>query len=204
MTPADEPRPPNDPLPQEFQTRHPEIAHEIDGAINTLRKLKRITGTLATGQSSAGPDGDASVSQTTPDAGAADADFDVDDGTRRQVPTLAAGESFGRYQVTRMLGRGAMGAVYLAYDSNLQRFVALKTPFLGTKPHVIKRFHREARALAQIRSPYICPIYDADQISGIHYLSMAFIDGRPLSRVILERQIGDHAHIAQVVQKIAR
>jgi hypothetical protein len=50
-----------------------------------------------------------------------------------------------------------MGAVYLAYDSRLQRFVALKTPFLSNKPHIIKRFYREARAAAQIRSPYICP-----------------------------------------------
>jgi serine/threonine protein kinase len=214
MNQQDEPGVP-DLLRHEVPAQHPTINDEIEGAINTLRKLKRIAGTLAPGQSYAAPHGDLPANLATdatvaPDSSAdeADAEFTLAEQASappaREVPVLAAGESFGRYQITRLLGRGAMGAVYLAYDSNLQRFVALKTPFLSNKPHIIKRFYREARAAAQIRSPYICPIYDVDQISGIHYLSMAFIDGQPLSRVIVGEHGKDHPQIAGIVKKIAR
>jgi serine/threonine protein kinase len=214
MNQQDEPGVP-DLLRHEVPARNPTIGDEIEGAINTLRKLKRIAGTLASGQSYAAPEGglapnlatDATVAPE-PSAEDSDAEFTLAEEASaappRPVPVLAAGESFGRYQITRLLGRGAMGAVYLAYDSHLQRFVALKTPFLSNKPHIVKRFYREARAAAQIRSPYICPIYDVDQISGIHYLSMAFIDGQPLSRVIVGEHGKDHQRIADIVKKIAR
>src|SRR5262249_51070490 len=102
---------------------------------------------------------------------------------------LAAGTGFGRYQVVRMLGRGAMGAVYLAYDSQLHRHVALKTPLLGKNPQAIQRFYREARAAAQLRSPYLCPIYDVGQIGQVSYLSMAFIDGQPLTAALTEGRL---------------
>src|SRR5262249_41819359 len=107
----------------------------------------------------------------------------------RPTPVLAANDTFGRYQVVRKLGQGAMGAVYLAYDAQLQRHVALKTPFLEGNPQRVERFFREARAAAQLRSPYICPVYDVGQIGGVHYPSMAFIDGQALSRVIAERRL---------------
>src|SRR5262249_10256947 len=68
----------------------------------------------------------------------------------------------------------------------------------------VERFFREARAAAQLRSPYICPVYDVGQIGGVHYLSMAFIDGQALSRVIAERRLGEARAIAALTQKIAR
>jgi serine/threonine protein kinase len=117
---------------------------------------------------------------------------------------MEAGGTFGRYQIVRLLGRGAMGAVYLAYDAQLQRHVALKTPCLGGRPQAVERFVREARAAAGLRSPYLCPVHDVGQIGGIHYLSMAFIDGQPLSRAIAERLLGDERVIGLLTQKIAR
>ena len=82
-----------------------------------------------------------------------------------------------------------MGAVYLAYDTELHRHVALKTPFLGKSTQTIERFYREARAAAQLRSPYLCPIYDVGKVGDVHYLSMAFIDGVPLTKVMAERRL---------------
>src|SRR5262249_9069326 len=117
---------------------------------------------------------------------------------------LAPSESFGRYQIVRLLGQGAMGAVYLAYDPQLERHVALKTPFLGSNPITIERFFREAKAAAQLRSPYICTVYDVGQIAGIHYISMAYIDGQPLDRVIAEGKLKDPRRIAEITKKIAR
>jgi serine/threonine protein kinase len=198
-----------------IRTQHPGIANEIQGAINTLRKLQKITTGSTAGEPADGKAGNPAA-HSAPDStmvlsSGAERQSDnllsntsVDQEGDSSVPSLAAGESFGRYQVARLLGRGAMGAVYLAYDCQLQRYVALKTPSLGNNPQTIGRFHREARATAQLRSPYICPIYDVGQIGGVYYLSMAFIDGRVLSQVIAEGKLKDHKDIATVTKKIAR
>ncbi len=90
----------------------------------------------------------------------------------------------------RCLGSGAMGDVYLADDTQLDRPVALKIPrFADDRDgELIERFYREARAAATVRHPNLCPVYDAGEIDGIHYLSMAFIEGRPLYDVLWPRR----------------
>src|SRR5262249_48688036 len=155
-----------------------------------LRKLQQITGTVSPDRANDGrSENEVQSADADTLAPLSSAEDNASSEPPSQVPILAASESFGRYQITRMLGRGAMGAVYLAYDSQLERYVALKTPFLGNSGLVIKRFYREARATAKLRSPYICPIYDVGQISGIHYISMAFIDGQSLKEVIAGGQL---------------
>jgi predicted Ser/Thr protein kinase len=89
---------------------------------------------------------------------------------------------FGRYRIVRKLGKGAMGSVYLAQDSKLDRLVALKVPSLPPSDEVAaERFAREARAAATIEHPGICRIYDVGQIGDRPYLTMAFIDGPSLT-----------------------
>src|SRR3954463_3056026 len=82
----------------------------------------------------------------------------------RGVPAgdLGIPNPFGRYAVTRLLGRGGMGAVFLAHDSQLDRPVALKIPvFGGTLTASQKeRFFREARAISALRHPNLCPVFD--------------------------------------------
>jgi serine/threonine protein kinase len=79
-----------------------------------------------------------------------------------------------------------MGAVYLAHDTQLGRPVALKIPFLNgpDAENARARFLREARAAAALRHPGICPIYDLGEIDGIPYLTMALINGQPLTRKV--------------------
>ncbi len=91
-------------------------------------------------------------------------------------------KQFGRYKVESCLGQGAMGAVYLAHDTQLDRRVALKIPKFTDDPNgeLPKRFYREARAAAKLRSPNICPVFDVGEIDGQHYITMAFLEGRPL------------------------
>jgi serine/threonine protein kinase len=185
---------PEQPLPdqtlrQAIQTRHPGIGDEIQGAINTLRKIQQI----------AGPSGRRGLDDASFTAGET-----TDGSAKGEGELLAVSESFGRYQIVRQLGQGAMGAVYLAYDPQLERHVALKTPFLGTNPIAVERFFREARAAAQLRSPYICTVYDVGQIAGIYYISMAFIDGQPLDRMIAEGKVKDLRRVAEITRKIAR
>jgi hypothetical protein len=138
-----------------IQSQHPGITDEIQGAINTLRKLKKITGSSVVDKKvppGAQGESDATVEHSS-GADGDDADFVVNAPEGQSVPNLEAGESFGRYQISRRLGKGAMGAVYLAYDSQLQRYVALKTPFLGDNTLTIQRFYREARSTASSAAP---------------------------------------------------
>src|SRR5262245_25112132 len=92
---------------------------------------------------------------------------------------LSPPTTFGRYELRQLLGRGGMGVVYLAHDSQLNRPVALKLPTLEDegKGHAAERFLREARATAVLRHANICPIHDAGIIDGRLYLSMAYIEG---------------------------
>jgi serine/threonine protein kinase len=199
-----------------IQSHHPGIADEIEVAIRTLRKLKEIAGPAApaaahsaevNGTDHASADATAAftlASGTQRPGGPSIAATEVEPVRARGVPALGTSSSFGRYQIVRLLGKGAMGAVYLAYDTQLHRHVALKTPSLENTPLTIERFLREARSAAQIRSPYLCPIYDVGQIGGVYYLSMAFIDGQPLSRVIAQGLLKTVGDIAGVTRKIAR
>src|SRR5436305_1504397 len=105
------------------------------------------------------------------------------------VPAVAASatvaEHFGRYRILQQLGQGGMGAVYLAQDTQLDRRVALKVPRVGKEnPAVLERFQREARAAATLRHPNICPVYDVGEAEGVPYLTMAYLEGRPLSQFL--------------------
>jgi WD40 repeat protein len=118
----------------------------------------------------------------------------------RPVP-LQVGQRLGRYEIREFIGRGGMGAVYRASDTQLGRDVALKVPRLDatSDPVLLERFVREARAAAAIRHPYVCPVYDAGQIDGTFYITMAFVPGRTLAAVLQERPLapGDSAAIAR-------
>jgi serine/threonine protein kinase len=210
-----DPAPQFDQMRSAIQTQHPQIASEIDGAISTLQKLKKIASldALASPPADPGVNAEATIAMTQAlEAGAVPVSKGDDELERTQadpngfheVPVLAASSSFGRYQIVRLLGRGAMGAVYLAYDTQLHRHVAVKTPFLGESRITIERFYREARAMAQIRSPYLCTVYDVGQIANLHYISMAFIDGQPLTRLMAGGKLKTHSQVIDIVSKVAR
>ena len=97
-------------------------------------------------------------------------------------------EQFGRYRIERELGRGGMGAVYLAHDGQLDRKVALKIPFFQGDDGVeaVERFYREARAMATVQHANLCPVFDVGQFEQWHFLTMAYIDGQPLSQKLKE------------------
>jgi hypothetical protein len=102
-------------------------------------------------------------------------------GTPRELP-----ERFGRYRIVRRLGRGGMGSVYLAEDTELARRVALKVPDFspGEGAGARERFRHEARAAAALDHPNLCRVYDVGQVDGIDYLTMPYIEGEPLSALI--------------------
>jgi serine/threonine-protein kinase len=84
---------------------------------------------------------------------------------------VEARECVGRYRLIRLLGRGGMGAVYLAQDSLLDRRVALKVPhFSAQQGELMERFFREARAAGRLQHPNICPVFDVGEADGVYYL----------------------------------
>jgi len=89
-------------------------------------------------------------------------------------PTLqiALGEQVGPYRIEARVGAGAMGEVYRATDTRLNRLVAIKF----SAAQFTERFGREARAIATFNHPNICQIYDI----GPNYIVMEFVDGRPI------------------------
>lgn len=114
-------------------------------------------------------------------------------------------EHFGRYEIRKLLGSGAMGAVYLAHDTQLSRDVALKVPqFSASGPtDLIERFYREARSAATLTHPNICPVYDVGEHEGRHFISMGFIEGRPMSDYVLAGKKQAERKVAGVIRKLA-
>jgi len=114
-------------------------------------------------------------------------------------------ESLGRYRIIKVLGQGGMGAVYLAEDAQLQRHVAIKVPFFeeADKEEMLDRFQREARALAAIQHPNICPVFEVAEEDGVHYMAMAFIEGKQLSKFVQRDKPLPIREVVKLVRKLA-
>ncbi|MEX2152063.1 MAG: serine/threonine-protein kinase, partial [Gemmatimonadaceae bacterium] len=97
-----------------------------------------------------------------------------------------------QYDILRPLGRGGMGAVYLARERSLERFVAIKvlSPDLAAAPESRERFRREARIAAQLSHPSILPLYTFGEVGGIWYFVMGYVRGESLAeRLRLEGRL---------------
>ena len=99
------------------------------------------------------------------------------------------GETFGGYTIDSLLGRGGMGAVYLATHERLARKVALKliSPELAYDEDFRARFLRESQLAASLEHPNVIPIYDADEIDGVLFLAMRYVDGPSLQALLRKR-----------------
>lgn len=103
-------------------------------------------------------------------AGSADLGESVDPSPPKQV---------GRFQIERELGRGGFGIVYLAFDPQLGRHVALKVPRVDVvdSAELRQRFQQEARAAAVLDHPNLVPIYEAGEIGSLCYIVSAYCPG---------------------------
>jgi serine/threonine protein kinase/tetratricopeptide (TPR) repeat protein len=108
------------------------------------------------------------------------------------IPELKIGELFAtRYRIEKELGRGGMGIVYKAEDTKLKRPVALKLLPVGLMhlPEIRERFLLEAQAAAALDHPNICTVYESDEADGRPYISMAFIEGQELKKIIEKKPL---------------
>jgi glycine betaine/choline ABC-type transport system substrate-binding protein len=114
------------------------------------------------------------------------------------------GSMFGRYRLTDLIGRGGMGEVWRAFDTETQRVVAVKVlpAALGSDPAFEERFRREAFAAAGLTDPHIVPIHSFGEIDGRLYVDMRIVDGRDLAAVIDEGPMPP-ARAVHIVEQIA-
>ena len=121
--------------------------------------------------------------------------------------TLEPGQVLAqRYRVQRLLGKGGMGAVYLADDEVLGELVALKvisSAFAVDEQAMIARFRREAAAARKVSSPSVIRIHDLGEARpGLLYLSMEYFAGRTLTEMIAQRGIVPIKDVQDILQQV--
>src|SRR6476660_8276473 len=97
--------------------------------------------------------------------------------------SIEPGSRIGPYEVTSHLGEGAMGVVFRAHDTKLQRDVALKLlpENFAKEPERLSRFQREAQLLASLNHPNIAHIYGLEEVDGSGCIVMELVEGETIS-----------------------
>lgn len=135
-------------------------------------------------------------------------------------PSNATGTRIGKYTLVKPLGKGAMGVVYLAHDTVLERDVALKlmSAQIADDPELKQRFEREAKAVARMTHPNVVAVFDLGQHDdGSLYIAMELLKGQDLQKALraqppmsLDRKVAivlqvlaglHHAHQAGIVHR---
>jgi serine/threonine protein kinase len=99
---------------------------------------------------------------------------------------LLLGQELDEYRLEALLGRGGMARVYRGLDVRLQRYAAIKvidTPFRADSEYV-RRFEREAQAIARLEHPHIVRLYRYGEAHGVLYMAMQYIEGSDLGSVL--------------------
>ncbi len=104
--------------------------------------------------------------------------------------TVAAVRRLERYKIEERIGCGGMGEVYLAYDTKLERRVAIKflAPARTRDPKWLQQFCREAKAVGALNHPNILTIYEIGESGGFHYLATEFVDGLTLRQKLANQR----------------
>jgi serine/threonine protein kinase/formylglycine-generating enzyme required for sulfatase activity len=106
------------------------------------------------------------------------------------------------YEIEKEIGKGAMGVVYLAREAQLRRQVALKVLPPSDDDEALKRFGREARAIAALDHPGIVPIYQFGEADGHAFIAMKLIEGKPLREIAKNALPAKRA--AALMEQVAR
>jgi serine/threonine protein kinase/tetratricopeptide (TPR) repeat protein len=114
-------------------------------------------------------------------------------------------QQFGRFEIRQLLGEGGFGLVFLAYDPNLEREVALKLPRIATlvTDTTRERFVREARTAASLRHPNIATVHESGQVGPICYIASEYYEGGTLAQFLQRRGPLDCREAAKLLAALA-
>jgi serine/threonine-protein kinase len=112
------------------------------------------------------------------------------------------GSTLGNYKILEKLGEGGQGTVYKAIDSKLGRTVVIKVlpAELTAKEANLRRFEREARLASALDHPNICTIFDLNEIDGIHFIVMQYIEGRNVRQLVNGRPLSLESALSIALQ----
>jgi tetratricopeptide (TPR) repeat protein len=115
---------------------------------------------------------------------------------------LIAGARLGPYEIESAIGAGAMGEVYRALDTRLDRRVALKILPGGAAadPAFRERFHREARTISSLSHPNVCALFDIGEQDGTPFLVMEYLDGETLAARLARGRMSIDEALGCVIQ----
>ncbi len=101
------------------------------------------------------------------------------------------GKTIGPYRVVEQVGVGGMATVYKAYQPSMDRYVAIKIlpHYLSQDPEFVKRFQREARAIAKLEHAHILPVHDYGEYEGIAYIVMRYVEAGTLKDRMAQGQL---------------
>jgi serine/threonine protein kinase len=123
-----------------------------------------------------------------------------------KLPPTQRGTPFGRYRLIELLGRGGMGEVWRALDTEANnRTVAIKLlpAHLAGDSSFVQRFRREAEAAAQLNNPHIIPIHNYGEIDGQLYVDMRLVEGRDLQDVLSAGPL-EPARAVRIIEQVAK
>ncbi len=112
----------------------------------------------------------------------------------------------GRYEILQLIGRGGMGAVYKARDTELDRIVALKLirPEFAKNPEILRRFKQELILARQVTHKNVIRIYHLEEAEGIKFISMDFVEGQDLRQLLHEKGKFPPEEAARILLQICR
>lgn len=113
-------------------------------------------------------------------------------------------EVANRYSIIALIGQGGMADVYKAFDTILNRVVAVKVlrSKLSEDPMTLVRFQREAYAASKLSHPNIIDIYDVGEAEGLHYIVMEFVRGRTLKQLVMQRGALDVPEAVAIMKQL--
>jgi serine/threonine protein kinase/DNA-binding beta-propeller fold protein YncE len=115
------------------------------------------------------------------------------------------GSQVAGYRLDEQIGHGGMAVVFRAYDSRLDRHVALKilAPALAEDEAFRRRFIRESRAAAAVDDPHIIPVFEAGEANGVLFIAMRYVRGGDVRRLIDQAGPLPLARVAEIVRQAA-
>src|SRR6059058_1929347 len=112
------------------------------------------------------------------------------------------GKFLRNYKILEKLGVGGQGTVYKATDGKLGRTVVVKVlpAELTAREANLKRFEREARLASSLDHPNICTIFDLDEIEGVHFIAMQYVEGKNVRDLVNGRPLDLRSALSIAIQ----